>query len=166
MIKIANKKQEELISREKKQIRHFVRIDFWTRLLQEMNEKADLFKNISPSKDNWIGCGSGHSGLAYNFVVTGNYARIELWINRGLQEENKELFDSIYSHKEKIETSFGDQLDWQRLDDGKGSRIAYWLKDVSVFNEEDWPQMINFLTSNMIKFEKTLKNVLRDVFKK
>jgi predicted nucleic acid-binding protein len=166
LIKIANKKQEELISKEKNQTRHTVRIDFWTRLLQEMNEQSDLFKNISPSKDNWIGCGSGHSGLAYNFVITGNYARIELWINRGMQNENKELFDKIYNHKEKIETSFGDQLDWQRLDDGKGSRIAYWLKDVSVFNEEDWPQMINFLTSNMIKFEKSIKNVLRDVFKK
>ncbi|MDD2215333.1 MAG: DUF4268 domain-containing protein [Eubacteriales bacterium] len=166
LIKIANKKQEEFISKEKNQTRHSLRIEFWERLLQEMNEKSDLFKNISPSKDSWIGCGSGHSGLVYNFVVTGNYARIELWINRGLQEENKVLFDSIYRYKNKIETTFGDQLDWQRLNDGKGSRIAYILKDVSVFNEEDWPQMINFMTLNMIKFEISLKNVLRDVFKK
>lgn len=166
LIKIANKKQEELISKEKNQTRHSVRIDFWTLLLQDMNEKSDLFKNISPSKDSWIGCGSGHSGIAYNFVITGNYARVELWINRGLQEENKRHFDNIYRHKEKIEASFGDQLDWQRLDDGKGSRIAYWLKDVSVFNEEDWPQMIDFMTINMIKLEKALKNVLREVIKK
>lgn len=165
LIKIANKKQEELISKEKNQTRHSVRIDFWTLLLQDMNEKSDLFKNISPSKDSWIGCGSGHSGIAYNFVITGNYARVELWINRGLQEENKRHFDNIYRHKEKIEASFGDQLDWQRLDDGKGSRIAYWLKDVSVYNEEDWPQMIDFMTINMIKLEKALKNVLRDVIK-
>lgn len=115
-------------------------------------QPLDICKNISPSKDNWVGCGSRHSGLTYNFVITGNYARIELWINRGLQEEN--------------EASFGDQLDWQRLDDGKGNRIAYWQNDVSVFNEEDWSQMVNLMTSNMIKFEKTLKNVLRDVFRK
>lgn len=166
LIKIANKKQEELINKEKKQTRHIVRIDFWTRLLQEMNEKSELFKNISPSKDNWIGCGSGYSGLTYMFVVTGNYARIELWINRGLREENKELYESIYAHKDKIEGSFGDQLDWQRLDEGKGSRIAYWLKEVSVFNEEDWDKMIAFMTTKMIKFEKSLKNVLRDVIKK
>lgn len=121
LIKIANKKQEELISKEKKQTCHTARIDFWTRLLQKMNEKSDLFKNISPSKDNWIGCGSGHSGIAYMFVVTNNYSRIELWINRGLQEKNKELFDEIYSHKDKIEELFGDKLDWQRLNEGKGS---------------------------------------------
>ena len=133
-----------------------IRIDFWTKLLQEMNEKSELFRNISPSKDNWIGCGSGYSGLAYMFVVTGNYARIELWINRGLQEENKELFDRIYTYKDRTESDFGDALDWQRLDEGKGSRIAYWLKEVSVFNEEDWPQMIEFMMSSMIKFERAL----------
>src|SRR5690606_27413710 len=81
LIKIANKKQEEKISKEKKQTRHSVMIDFWTCLLQEINEKSDLFKNISPSKDNWIGCGSGYSGISYLFYVTGYYARIELWIN-------------------------------------------------------------------------------------
>ena len=166
LIKIANKKQEELINREKKQTRHTIRVEFWTQLLQEMNEKSDLFKNISPSKDNWIGCGSGYSGLSYNFVITSNYARIELWINKGAQEDNKEIFDSIYKFKGEIESSFGDQLDWQRRDDGKGSRIAYWLRDVNVFNEEDWPEMINFLTSNMVKFEIAMKKVLRSVFKK
>ena len=166
LIKIANKKQEEMISKEKNQTRHSVRINFWTRLLQEMNDKSDLFKNISPSKDNWLGCGSGHSGIAYAFVITGNFARVELWINRGLQEENKKLFDSLHNQKDKIETLFGDQLDWQRLDEGKGSRIAYWLKDVSVFNEEDWPHMINFMTSNMIKLEKAFKDILHDVIKK
>ncbi|WP_350343160.1 DUF4268 domain-containing protein [Proteinivorax tanatarense] len=166
LIKIANKKQEELINKERKQTRHTIRIDFWTRMLQKMNDKSDLFKNISPSKDNWLSCGSGYSGLVYMFVVTGNYARIELWINRGLQDENKILFDSIYAHKDKIELSFGDQLDWQRLDEKKGSRVAYWLKDVSVFNEEDWDRMIYFLTTNMIKFEKTMKSILRDIMKK
>lgn len=102
LIKIANKKQEELISKEKNQTRHTVRIDFWTRLLQEMNEQSDLFKNISPSKDNWIGCGSGHSGMAYNFVITGNYARIELWINRGMQNENKSFLIKSIAIKKKL----------------------------------------------------------------
>ncbi|MBP2025091.1 hypothetical protein J2Z71_000616 [Peptoniphilus stercorisuis] len=166
LIKIANKKQEELINREKKQTRHTVRLDFWTQVLQEMNEKSDLYKNVSPSKDNWLSCGCGYTGLAYSFVVTGNYARIELWINRGTQEENKEIFDNIYTYKEKLESSFGDKFDWQRRDDGKASRIAYWLRDVNVFNEEDWPQMIDFLTSNMIKFEKTMKGILKEVFQK
>lgn len=165
LIKITNKKQEELISREKNQTRYTVRLKFWAELLQVMNGKSDLFKNVSPSKDNWLGCGSGYSGISYSFVVTSNYARIELWIIGKTQEENKVIFDSVFLQKEKIQSSFGDQLDWQRRDDGKGSRIAYWLRDVNIFNEEDWPEMIEFLTSNMIKFEKSIKDVLKDVIK-
>lgn len=164
-IRLANKKQEELISREKKQTRHTVRIDFWNRLLPAMNEKSDLFANVSPSKDNWISCGSGYSGLGYVFTITGSYARVYLWINRGFQEENKDIFDKIYHHKDQIEASFGDELDWQRLDSGKGSRIAYNLYDVSVFNEDDWEKMISFLTVNMIKLERALKDVLHEVIK-
>ena len=163
LIKIANKKQEELISREKNQTRYTVRLKFWGEFLKVMNEKSDLFKNVSPSKDSWIGCGSGYSGMPYNLVVTGNYAKVELFINRGHKEENKAIFDDILLRKESIESSFGDKLDWQRRDDGKSSRVNYWLRDVNIFNEEDWLEMIEFLTSNMIKFEKAIKNVLRDV---
>lgn len=166
LIKIASKKQEELMSRENKQTRHSVRLKFWAELIHVMNEKSNLFKNVNPSKDNWIGCGSGHSGLTYTFAVTSTYARIELYINRGPQEDNKAIFDDILAQKEKIESSFGDQLDWQRRDGGKASKIAYWLRDVSVFNGEDWPEMIEFLTSNMIKFESSMKNVLSDVMEK
>jgi hypothetical protein len=165
LIKIANKKQEEFISREKQQTRYSVRLKFWAELLQVMNEKSDLFKNVSPSKDNWLGCGSGYSGITYSFVITNNYARIELWIIGKSKEENKAIFDDILLNKEKIEISFGNRLDWQRRDDRKGSRIAYWLRDVSVFNEEDWSKMIEFLTSNMIKLENSLKYVLRDTIK-
>ncbi len=160
LIKIATKKQEEIVNKEKKHSRHTIRIAFWTNLLKVMNEHSDLFRNINPSKDSVINCGSGYSGLAYTFVATGNYARVELWINRGLQEENKELFDKFHKHKETIENSFGNKLDWQRLDEGKGSRIAYGLKEVSIFNEADWEKMISFMTSNMITFEKSIKDII------
>jgi len=166
LIKIANKKQEEFINKEKNQNRHTVRLKFWSNLLHKMNEKSDLFKNISPSKDNWIGCGSGYSGLAYIFCITGSFARVELWINKGTKEENKLIFDKIHSSKEQIETKFGNKLDWQRLEDGKGSRVAYFLKDVNVFNEEDWDKMIDFMVSNMIKLESIMKNILPEVLKK
>lgn len=166
LIKIANKKQEEFISKEKNQNRYTVRIKFWTQLLQEMNKRSDLFKNISTSKDNWLGCGSGYSGIVYNFVITGSFARVELWINRGLQEENKVLFDKMAMYKDKIEESFGNKLDWQRLNEGKGSRIAYFLRDVNIFDEDDWAQMIEFMITNMIKLEKTIKGILNEIMKK
>ncbi|TCT14562.1 uncharacterized protein DUF91 [Natranaerovirga pectinivora] len=166
LIKIANKKQEELVNKEKKQNRHTVRLKFWNQLLNVMNEKSDLFKNISPSKENWISCGCGYSGLAYEFVVTSNYARVNLLISKLTQEENKQIFDKVITYKKKIECSFGDELDWQRLDEKKASRIAYYLNDVNLFDEENWDRMIGFMTDNMVKLDRAMKSVLSEVFNK
>ncbi|MEI3614297.1 DUF4268 domain-containing protein [Pseudogracilibacillus sp. SO30301A] len=165
LIKVANKKQEEVKTKEQNQTRYNIRVDFWTSLLQEMNRSSTMFQNVSPSKDNWLGTGSGYSGIAYTFTITGSYARVELWINRGSQDENKTIFDKLFASKEKIEGKFNAELDWQRLDDGKGSRIAYSLTNVSVFNEDNWTEMINFLTAHMIKLENSIKDALEYVMK-
>jgi len=37
------------------------------------------------------------------------------------------------------------------------SRITYILDGVNVFNEDDWPQMQQFLIENMIKLNDALK---------
>lgn len=166
LIKLANKKLEENSTKEKNQSRHLLRSKFWTMLLREMKGKSDLFGNISPSQDNWISCGSGYSGIEYVFSATGNYARIELWVDRGSQEESKKIFDDIKQKKEEIEAEFGETLDWQRKDEGKGSRIALELRNVSIFIKEDWGKMIEFMTKNMIQFEKVMKSTLKGIIKK
>jgi len=164
LIKLANKKQEELLIKESNARSYSVRMKFWSKLLEVMNKKSNLFANISPSKEVWISSGCGHNGLGYVFRATKDYARIELYIGTNSLEENKKVFDKIRSHKDIIEDLFGNELDWQRLDSGKGSRVAFSLLNVSIFKEEDWERMIEFLTDNMIKFEKATKDVLNEVF--
>jgi hypothetical protein len=166
LIKLANKKKEEFFNKEKNQERYAIRLNFWSKLLQKINQKTELFRNISPSKSNWISCGSGFGGIVYSFVITGNFARLELWINRGTKEDNKQIFNKLMTYKEQIETNFENCLEWERLDNGKGSRVAFYLKNVSVFNGEDWDKMIEFLTDNMIKFEIAFKDILPVVLKK
>lgn len=101
LIKIANKKQEENKTIEQNQTRFIIRTEFWKGLLQEMNQQSNLFQNVGPTKDGWLSCGSGYSGISYMFVVTGSYARVELWIIGRSQSENKQIFDSLSlaSHK-------------------------------------------------------------------
>ncbi|AOV07373.1 DUF4268 domain-containing protein [Sporosarcina ureilytica] len=166
LIKIANKKQEESKTKEQNQTRFNIRTEFRKELLQEMNQQSDLFQNVGPTKDGWLSCGSGYSGISYMFVVTGSYARVELWIIGRTQSENKRIFDDLFEYKNEIEEKFGEQLDWQRLDEGKGSRVAYSLTDVNVYNREDWEKIIKFLTSSMIKFEQSIKDALREVMRR
>ena len=78
-------------------------------------------------------------------------------INKGLRDENKNIFDKILDKKSDIESKFEHELDWQRLDGGKGSIVAYYFRDVNIFNGENWDKMIDFMTKNMINFKKSIK---------
>lgn len=164
-IKIAQKKQKELIDKEVKQTRHTIRFKFWTQFIQVINQKSNLYQNISPSKDNWISSGSGYSGITYACVITKTHSRVELYISRGEKEINKQIFDQLYEYKSDVDDTFEGNLEWQRLDNKKASRIAYRLDNVNAFQEEDWPKMIQFLTTNIIKMESTFKSILTEVIR-
>lgn len=139
------------------------RNEFWHKLLPYFNTKSDLFsgRNMELNQyDHWLSTGSGISGCPFNFVVTKNYCSVEFGLASSEKDFNKKLYDYLYSYKDDIEKAYGDSLYWERLDDKKMSRISYRLDDVSIFNKEDWDDMITFLTENMIKLEKTFRKYI------
>lgn len=76
IIRMAEKAEEESITNDQLKNRHIIRKDFWTILLNDLNSKIDLFKNISPSIYNWIGAGSGVRNIGYNFSISQKYVRV------------------------------------------------------------------------------------------
>ena len=161
VISMANKSREEVGTQELIKERHIVRRKFWTAYLKEINKATSLYQNVSPSKDHWISAGSGISGVTFSSVVTGDYIRIELAIQGKTQEENKAIFDALENQKDNIEAAFGNPLEWERLTDKRMSRIKYELKEVSVFNEEDWDRMVAFLVQQVPKFEIAFKKPIQ-----
>lgn len=172
LIKIRVKNQEEEYIKN----RHRVRINFWKKLLNKVNEKQEIpyiFKNITPTKDNSISFNSGYTGIFYVLVITGNDARVEIHVNTKSQEENKRVYDSIFEHKEKIqqeilqekryENNIDETFNWQRLDDFRVSKISYTLKNVNVFDEKCWDKIIDFMIRNIIIIEKVMNNFLSNM---
>ncbi len=145
IIKVADRVREELASEEELENRYSVRLNFWAQFLREINKKTNYCLNISPSKESWLGVALGMSGIGMNFVVSRDYARVEIMINRGSSGKNKEAFDYFFSEKHKIENQFGEELVWERMDDRVTARIKYQLDDVNIFNQNDWEKMNLFL---------------------
>lgn len=141
-ISMASKTQEEIATQENLKQRHQLRLDFWSAFLQKSNEVNQLFSNISPSKENWIGIGIGMSGVNLNLGASRNYARGEIYFNRGSKEENKWCFDFLHSKKEQIESEFGGPLLWERMDEKVSCRIKSQLDGVSMYEPEDHEKMI------------------------
>jgi len=160
VIKMAEKAQDDIMIENRLKSSDALRLEFWTALLKEMAKKSELFKNISPKKDNWISAGSGIAGVPFTFAISKVYARVELYIDTGDKVENKKLFDYLHQNKEAIEAAFGEAMTWERLDDKRASRISSSI-DKNSYDRENWDFIIPELTERMVRFEKALRDYLK-----
>lgn len=161
MIGINAKEAEEKTTEVVLKNRHTVRREYWERALEAFQKSScQLYNNISPSKDHWLSAGSGLSGCPYNLIFLQKELRVELWISRGVTEENKYLFDLLSQSKQDIEHTFGAELEWMRLDEKKSCRIQFSTK-ADGFNKDTWPQAVAWHLEQMTKLEKALKGPLQ-----
>ncbi|PNV70535.1 DUF4268 domain-containing protein [Vibrio cholerae] len=161
MIGINAKEAEEKTTEVVLKNRHTVRREYWERALEAFQKSScQLYNNISPSKDHWLSAGSGLSGCPYNLIFLQKELRVELWISRGVTEENKYLFDLLSQSKQDIEHTFGAELEWMRLDEKKSCRIQFSTK-ADGFNKETWPQAVAWHLEQMTKLEKALKGPMQ-----
>ncbi|WP_431130119.1 DUF4268 domain-containing protein [Flagellimonas flava] len=165
-ISMAEKTQEDIASQEEIKNRHIVRKKFWNLVINEMNSKSDLYQNISPSKYNWIGAGSGVRGVGYNFAASKNYCRAEIYIDRGDKAENEFVYDFLFNKKDEIETKFGGRLEWERLDDKRACRIKYEDKNFNIFEPDTWDSTIRKITDGMLRIEEVIKPYLNEINRK
>lgn len=154
--KIIGEEKEELSERHKK------RLEFWESLLEKSKSKTLLHSNITPSIYSWIGTSAGRRGLGYNYVITYKYGAIELYIDRGKEskEENKRIFDELHSHKKEIEEVFEEELEWQRLDDSRASRIRKTYTYARLDDKNKWDKLQDDMIDEMIRLEKSLKKYI------
>ena len=104
---------------------------FWSRLRQAANSRSGLQVGWrSPTRRYYM--------LTYIRIRGAHIAAIKTSRNKGQIEQrkykigmefyiydNKDIFDQLHDKKEEIEAELGYQLDWQRLDDKKASRILF-----------------------------------------
>lgn len=142
---------------------HGVRERFWSQFLAAAQNISNRYANINPSTDAWIGTAMGFAGVGINLVVTKKYARVEVYINRGDQIENQEIFDRLENRRDTIEKAFGEALIWERKENKVTSRIKYELEGVSVFDEDDWQKMTDFLLDGAERLHKAMETPLKEV---
>lgn len=161
MIGINAKEAEEKSTEVVLKNRHNVRHQYWEQALEVFQSSScTLYNNISPSKDHWLSAGSGVRGCPFNLLFLQKELRVELWISRGSTEENKFIYDFLLDKKSQIEESFGEPLEWMRLNDKKSSRIQFTFK-ADGFNKDHWDKWIQWHLEYMTKLEKTLKGPLQ-----
>jgi len=72
-------------------------------------------------------------------VILKHSSRVELYIDARNEDDNRKIFDKLHSEKTSIEAKFGGEIEWQRLDDKRASRIAVSVsKHAGLKDEDKW----------------------------
>lgn len=135
------------------------RLEYW----QAFNDYAfkDLkfakeFNMRKPTTDHWmdfsIGSSACHIGVTQ--IQKRSAIGVELYIN-----DDKDLFKSLYSHKNDIENVMGVTLDWRELPERKASRIIV-EKQVQLDAQDNWTEQFDYVMDILIKMKKAFKKYL------
>jgi hypothetical protein len=156
------------VGQTKKEIaeRYSIRKRWWSTLIERSARVNKLHAHITPSEYSWIGTSSGVRGLNLNYVVTQDECAAELYIDRGkdAEEENKSIFDQLFAHKAEIETTFGETLSWERLEQKRASRIRHTQTGGGYRAPEgDWPALQDVIIKDMDRLEKALRPHLKQL---
>lgn len=105
-------------------------IDFFSKLTEELRGRPDFgVRESSPTGECWHVVkvlSGGKCRIITNFGLRQKF-RVELYIDCGDKIKNKVFFDALHLHKDQIEQTFGHPLSWERLDDKKAARVAYYV---------------------------------------
>jgi len=163
---VAPSTEIKALGAEKKELadRHIKRLEFWEQLLPVLNSKTNIYKNVSPSKDNWLAGRTGTSGINFHIIIRMESAAVQLVIEKSRGSElNNKIFDYIYSHKEDIEEKLGKVIIWNRMDNKVSSRIRYDIDKCGLKDITTWKEGHEIISNEFVKWEKVFIPYIRKI---
>lgn len=146
--------KKELANEKEEAERHRLRLEFWTQLIERSKGRTSLFTNRKPNKDHWLSIGAGKSGLLFTYSILQQGALVEFYID---SNDAKTIFDSLLKYRDTIEASFGEPLDWRRLDQKNASRIVKKIDYGGLRQTDTWEALQGTMIDAMIRLEKAFR---------
>ncbi len=131
------------------------RLEFWEQFNQVVISRNKPFNLRKATTDHWydIALCTSEAHIAIDLVNKDGNIVVEVYIN-----DNKELFDTLYDHKEEIENKINSKLDWDRLDGKKAARIKDYIDGLNFDDHSNYDELMNKVIDKAV--------LMRDVFKK
>jgi len=129
---------------------------FFQDLMDELREKHYFTNAKAAQPQSWYAFGSGTTGVAYSVAFTNkSELRVELYIDVGSVVRNKAIFDHYNGIKSEIETAICGELEWNRLDGKRASRISIVLPAKTILHTaEDGVLMRAWAVKYLLAFKK------------
>lgn len=135
------------------------RLEYWQAFNDYAFNNANFSKEFNkrkPTTDHWMDFGVGSSAchIGVTQIQKRNSIGVELYINN-----DKDLFKSIYAHKDEVEAIMGFELDWRELPERKASRILI-EKAVQLDDRDKWNEQFDYIMDVCLKMKKAFKKYL------
>lgn len=134
------------------------RYEFWTLFNERVIARGKPFVVHKPTIKHYnnIAVGKSGVGIAVTLVQKDNCVGVELYIS-----DDKELFDKLESLKAEIENKLGFNMDWQRLENAKASRMIYKISGLNFDDHSNYDKLIDEAIDKVIAMKKVFKEYLK-----
>lgn len=131
------------------------RLEFWTKFNDVLENKGKPFNKRKASPDHWysIAIGSSKCKINIDLVNKEGFIRIGFWV-----DDDKDMYDELYSHKDEIEVAVGQKLEWNRLDNRKAAFAGLKIDGLDFDNQENYPELMDKAIEEVV--------IMRSAFKK
>jgi len=133
-------------------------IRFFSAVLNDVRETTDFpLRELSPDGQSWHVAvklpEDAPKSLQFLFAFSrrGRF-RVELYIDTGDKKRNKAVFDGLYASRDRIHGDIGEELTWERLNEARSSRIAWYRQGSITDGEETLRDVRAWAVNAMVKF--------------
>ncbi|MCF6233182.1 MAG: DUF4268 domain-containing protein [Rhodobacteraceae bacterium] len=129
---------------------------YWTVVQSLVAEHDGPLNPVSPAPQSWLAHGIGKTGVGLGMVINtqAKWARVEIYLGGKWAKSD---FVELWTNKAKLETAFGEDLDWQKLPEKTDSRICLTLHNVDPLDESDWPRQHKWLVDRATQLHKVFR---------
>ena len=130
------------------------RQEFWTQFNEVLDSRGKPFNKRKATTDHWysVGIGSSRCYISIDLVNKQHKMRVGFWI-----PNDKSLFDSLLEHKNEIEQSVGQTLDWDRLEGKKACVISASISGLNFNKQDNYPELMNKAIDMVLSFRDAFK---------
>ena len=136
-------------------------MEFWSAFKEYVASSGSDLHLPRPTINAWLSIAIGKSNFGVNPVLSlqKRYLGCELYIGGS---QAKQAFVLLEHQKEEIEAELN-TLNWQALPQRNDSRIATYVEDVNLEDDENWPTHFEWLKERCEAFVKTLGPRVRNL---
>lgn len=134
-----------------------IKHEFWTTFGRYMSP----IPSAEGGKISWVNYHTGLKDVYFRMDAGKRSATISISLEHSDRDLQQLYYDQFLETKDILHATLGEEWDWQLHEqvDGKTiSRVFKELPEVSVFNKEQWPDLISFFKPRIIALDRFWEN--------